>query len=64
MKLIKLSQYRKQYFVEGSEPSLRTLKRWIVSGEIKGEILNGHYYVTVDENGAVNPLIEALEQHV
>jgi hypothetical protein len=57
MPLMKLSQYRQKHFVEGSRPTLRTLKRWIVDGEIEGEVIGSNYYVRVGEIKPVNHLV-------
>lgn len=57
MALMKISQYRQKHFVEGSRPTLRTLKRWIIDGEIDGEVIGTNYYVRVGEIKPVNHLV-------
>lgn len=63
MLLMKISQYRNDCFVEGSRPSLNTIKKWIDNGEVIGEIIGGHYYVRVDEMEPVNDLVERALSH-
>lgn len=63
MALMKVSQYRKQCFVEGSQPSVNTIKRWIDDGELPGEIIGGMYYVEVDRVKPVNPMLLKVLNH-
>ncbi len=60
---MKLSQYRQKQFVEGSRPTISTLKRWIDKGEIDGERIGGNYYVRVGEIKPVNHLVTKVLQH-
>lgn len=63
MPLMKLSQYRQKQFVDGSRPTMRTLKRWIETGEIDGERIGGNYYVRVGEIKPVNHLVAKVLNH-
>jgi hypothetical protein len=48
MRLMKLSEYRRRFYVPGSLPSLSTLRNRI--REIPGgTVLHGHYYVDLDK---------------
>lgn len=40
-----LSQFRRQHFVEGSRPSLSTLRRLVVKGELPGRRFGGQWYI-------------------
>lgn len=40
-----LSQFRCQHFVEGSQPSLSTLRRLVVKGELPGRRFGGQWYI-------------------
>ncbi len=40
-----LSQFARQHFVEGSRPSLSTLRRLVVKGDLPGRRFGGHWYV-------------------
>lgn len=42
---MRLSQFAKQHFVEGSRPSLSTLRRLVEKGELPGRRFGEHYYV-------------------
>lgn len=44
-KLMKLSTFREQCFADGDAPTVATLKRLIVDGELAGLKLGGQYYV-------------------
>lgn len=44
-----LSQFAKRQFMEGSRPSLSTLRRWIAKGYLPGRWVAGHYYVDYAE---------------
>jgi len=61
MKLIKLDQFRKDYFAEGSRPALKTIRRQIKSGEIPGKKIGKVYYVDMDKfNLTGNPLVDSV----
>lgn len=55
MRLMKLSQYRRQFYVPGSMPSLATLRAKIdqIPG---GTVMHGHYYVDLDKLEGVTNL--------
>ena len=60
-KLMKIAEYRKKYFVKGSAPSDGTVRRWIASGVIPGEIIGCAHYVNVSSmNLTGNPLVDAV----
>ena len=48
-KLIKLAKYREERFVEGSRPSVSTLRRWIENGKLPGKKIGGQTYVEISE---------------
>lgn len=49
MRLLKLSQYRAQFFALGSAPSMATLRRQIDRKELTGGTIHGgHYYIDLD----------------
>jgi len=56
-KFIKISQFRTEYFSEGSAPTAYSIKKMISMGEITGKILGGMYYVVIDEK------ITQFDQH-
>jgi len=61
MKLIKASQFRARYFEKGSEPDIKTLKKWIDDGEIPGKVMGSIYYVDLDKmNKSDNPLVNRI----
>lgn len=45
-----LSQFRARYFT-GKPPCANTLKKWIDTQKLPGEVIAGHYFVLVDERG-------------
>jgi hypothetical protein len=47
---IALSQFRSRYFA-GKPPCVNTLKKWIDTQKLPGEIIAGHYFVLVDDCG-------------
>jgi hypothetical protein len=47
VKLLKLAKFRAEYFVEGSAPTMATLRKGIESGTIPGKKIGGEYYVDV-----------------
>lgn len=59
MRLMKLSEYRRHFYVPGSVPSLGTLRSRI--HEIPGgTVVHGHYYVDLDKLKATDLRAEAL----
>ncbi len=56
-KLMKASQWAKREFVQGSEPSTQTIKKWIETGTISGRIINGISYVFNNEQVGVDDRI-------
>lgn len=40
-----LSQFARQHFVEGSRPSLSTLRRLVAKGELPGRRIGNQWYV-------------------
>jgi len=48
MNLIKLDQFRKEYFAPGSQPDIRTLKKYINEGALPGKKIGKLYYVDTD----------------
>lgn len=64
MKLIKATQFRTRYFEKGSEPDIKTLKKWIDDGDIPGKVMGSIYYVDLDrmsksDNSLVNRVLAA-----
>jgi len=63
--LMRLSDYREKCFVEGSQPSVSTLKRWIAAGDLIAEQKGGIWYVDIAAENAstgdsvVNEIMEA-----
>lgn len=45
-----LSQFRSRYFT-GKPPCVNTLKKWVDTHKLPGEVIAGHYFVLVDERG-------------
>jgi hypothetical protein len=41
--------FRKTYFDESAQPDLRTIRSWVRSGELPGEIINGNAFIDADE---------------
>lgn len=54
---MRLNQYRDVTFTPGSKPSITTVKKWIMNGDIAGEIIGGNYYVNTDKVAAANDLV-------
>lgn len=44
-KLISVAEYRRQRFHGRKKPSERTIRRWIIQGEIPGRKIGGMYFV-------------------
>ena len=44
-----VSEYRKKRFTPKSRPSEKTIKRWIVKGDLPGRKVGGLFYVDIDE---------------
>jgi hypothetical protein len=61
-RLMKLSQYREEYFVTGSAPAASTLRRMIEDGELPGERIGKVYYVNVSNLGTGNHLVDMVLQ--
>jgi len=70
MALQKLSVFRNS-FEESSRPQIRTIIRWINSGEIYGRKIGGNYYVdpnisliknTCEKNTLSNEAMELIKQ--
>ncbi|NQD37436.1 helix-turn-helix domain-containing protein [Permianibacter sp. IMCC34836] len=49
MKLITIDAYCKKAFAEGSQPHQSTVRRWIASGQLRGRVIGGTYYVAESE---------------
>ncbi|MFA9209430.1 MAG: hypothetical protein ACEQSN_14730 [Yersinia sp. (in: enterobacteria)] len=45
MKLMKARRWAEREFAEGSEPDIKTIRKWVESGEIAGRIIGGNVYV-------------------
>jgi hypothetical protein len=41
-------------------PSVNTVKKWIVNGDIAGEIIGGNYYVNINQVKAANHLVNKV----
>ena len=46
--LIKVNQWIQAAFVEGSRPSINTVKKWHSAGEIDGVVLGSALYIEVE----------------
>lgn len=62
MRLITVEEFRKRYFVSGSEPDTRTIRAWIDKGELIGRVVGKLYYVDLDrwETNTGNPLVDKV----
>lgn len=61
MKLMKVSEFRRTYFTEGSIPDVKTIKKAIDNGELVGQTIGNMYYVDVDRLGTSNnPLVNKV----
>ncbi len=47
--LVKAEQWIAETFVEGSQPDIRRVKRWIDKGVIVGTIIDSRAYIDADE---------------
>lgn len=47
--LMKISQFRREFFVEGSRPSINTLKKWCVEGSLDCKRLGDMTYIVLNE---------------
>lgn len=60
-KLMKISQYQRQFFCPGSEPELSTLRKWINNGDLPGVIIGRNFYIDVNKLDLTgNPLVDAV----
>lgn len=48
--LIKARQWIKATFVEGSQPSVNTVRKWHENGEVSGVIIGGILYIETGDN--------------
>lgn len=48
MRMIKATKFRIEYFHPGSEPDMKTLKRFIDDGELPGRKIGTIYYIDLD----------------
>lgn len=60
MKLMKLSDFRAEFFIAGSAPDVKTLKSDIDSGDLAGVVIGARYYVNVD--ALTGPLASLVEK--
>lgn len=49
MKLMRATEFRREYFTEKSRPARSTIYRWIRKGKLPGVCQDGTYYVDLDE---------------
>ena len=61
MRLIKLSEFRKKFFIQGSAPAKDTIIRQIENQNIKGQRIGHQYYIDVDN--FEQPELAHLLQH-
>ena len=58
---IKLAVFRETQFVKGHAPLTKTLKSWIVKGELPGKKIGSHYYVDLQKfNLTGNDLVDSV----
>lgn len=50
--LIKAQQWIQTAFMEGSRPSINTVKKWHSNGEIEGTLLGGTLYIEIEDGMA------------
>jgi len=43
--LTRISSWRQRWFTPDSMPSVNTIKKWIDSGIVDGEVIAGNYYI-------------------
>lgn len=61
MALIKAETYRKEYFLPGEAPDIRTIRRAIDTGELPGKFLFGKYWVSVaNPEDVISPLAKRI----
>jgi hypothetical protein len=60
MLLMEINEYRQKCYTADSRPSLRTLKRWIETGELPGKKHGGKYFIDVHlvEKLTGNPMVD------
>lgn len=64
-RLMKIGDWREQYFEEGSRPTMKTVRAWIDSGDVAGQRIGSSYYVDVSRwdrdrgNALVNKVLAA-----
>lgn len=58
--LITVEEFRQKYFAKGSAPAAITVRRWIKSGKLSGQIYGRSYYVDSSQihNNTGNPLVD------
>jgi hypothetical protein len=61
-KLMKVSEFRSEYFEEGSRPMPKTIRSWIDAGTLPGQRIGGTYYVDLSrwEGKTGNPLVDKV----
>jgi hypothetical protein len=60
-KLIKISDYKNEFFDKNSRPASSTVHAWIINGEIQGKIIGRSYYVVIsDQNIPDNPIVNRV----
>jgi hypothetical protein len=61
MKLMKATRFRTRYFEKGSQPDMKTIKKWIDDGEVPGQVMGAIYYVDLDRlKVSNNPLVNKV----
>lgn len=64
-RLMKIAEFREKCFEEGSQPTMKTIRAWVDSGEIPGERIGSGYYVDLSRwdkrsnNALVNKVLAA-----
>lgn len=64
MKLMKIRQFREEFFTEGSAPDIKTIKKAIEDGDLAGKKIGAAYFIDVDKllaaNQSSNPLVQRV----
>lgn len=61
--LMKISQFRREFFVEGSRPSINTLKKWCREGILDAKRLGDMYYVILNDKVMPKDCAEEQPSH-
>ena len=63
-KLMKASAWSKREFEAGSQPDNRTIKKWVMNGQLQGRIVDGSVWVLSSESWGVSSVVSSAVHHL